>query len=430
MVYGLNKQQWLVIISAWLGWLMDGYTSIAYALVGVTISNIFFPSNIGVLSLIATFGGFAAGAVARSVGSLVFGNFIGDKIGRRNMLLITILGFSILSASKALLPTYNELGLIAPVLLYIVLFFEGMFAGAEYGGGTTLALEFVPKERRGFVGSFVQSGFGTGYFIISLVYSALFSIYGKEGFESIGWRVLFATCIIPGLITLLLRRIVRETPIFESMKVSNEVSKVPIRELFRESSYSVVTGLMITSGLLYINTATFSFYPTVLSLQSFEGSLIGLSIAIINLVSLFGVWLGGYIADKMKRGRREPMLIYSLIFMITEYPVIYLGLLGNIVLSTIVFSIQAFLEAMIFSTLPSFLAEQFSKKYRTTGVGFTYNGGAIVGGFAISVIFTLSPLLGLLYAWFINISLSSIILAIGIILSKETYTGKEDPINR
>ncbi|MEM4139165.1 MAG: MFS transporter, partial [Sulfolobaceae archaeon] len=229
MVYGLNKQQWLVIISAWLGWLMDGYTSIAYALVGVTISNIFFPSNIGVLSLIATFGGFAAGAVARSVGSLVFGNFIGDKIGRRNMLLITILGFSILSASKALLPTYNELGLIAPVLLYIVLFFEGMFAGAEYGGGTTLALEFVPKERRGFVGSFVQSGFGTGYFIISLVYSALFSIYGKEGFESIGWRVLFATCIIPGLITLLLRRIVRETPIFESMKVSNEVSKVPIR---------------------------------------------------------------------------------------------------------------------------------------------------------------------------------------------------------
>ena len=85
MVYGLNKQQWLAIFSTWLGWLMDGYTSIAYALVGVIISKIFFPSSIGILGLIATFGGFAVGALARPIGSLVFGNYIGDKMGRRNM---------------------------------------------------------------------------------------------------------------------------------------------------------------------------------------------------------------------------------------------------------------------------------------------------------------------------------------------------------
>ncbi|WP_009992938.1 transport protein, partial [Saccharolobus solfataricus] len=110
--------------------------------------------------------------------------------------------------------------------------------------------------------------------------------------------------------------------------------------------------------------------------------------------------------------------------------VLYLGLLKNVYLSTIVFSLQAFLEAMIFSTLPAFLAEQFSKKYRTTGVGFTYNGGAIGGGFAISATLALSTYLGLLYSWSINIIIAGIIMIMGIVLAKETYTGKEDPILR
>lgn len=409
---------------------MDGYTSIAYALVAVTISKIFFPSTIGILGLIATFGGFAVGALARPVGSLVFGNFIGDKIGRKNMLVLTILGFSLIASSKALLPSYETAGILAPLFLYIILFAEGMFAGAEYGGGTTLALESVPVGKRGFIGSFVQSGFGTGYFVISLVYSALYSMFGNEGFQTLGWRVLFATCILPGLITLIIRKMTDESPIFKDMKSGNEVVKIPIKELFKMSYSSVLIGLMITSGLLYINTATFSFYPTVLTIQGIPGTIVGLSVAIINLVSLFGVWFGGFLADVIKRGRKVPMLIYSIIFIFTVYPVLYLGLLKNVYLSTIVFSLQAFLEAMIFSTLPAFLAEQFSKKYRTTGVGFTYNGGAIGGGFAISATLALSTYLGLLYSWSINIIIAGIIMIMGIVLAKETYTGKEDPILR
>ncbi|AGJ62100.1 MFS transporter [Saccharolobus islandicus] len=427
-VYGLNKQQWLSILAAWAGWLMDGYTTIAYALVAVTISKIFFPTTIGILGLIATFGGFATEALARPVGALIFGNFIGDKLGRRNMLTLTILGFSLLAASKSILPSYSQIGLFSPILLYIVLFFEGMFAGAEYGGGTTLALESIPAERRAFIGSFVQSGFGTGYFIIALVYSALYTIYGNN-FGIIGWRVLFATCIIPGLLTLLVRLITKETPVFDEMKRRREVLKVPIKDLFKSSYLQVIAGLMITSGLLYINTATFSFYPTVMTTERIPGSLVGLGVAIINLISLFGVWIGGLLADLIG-GRKRPMLIYSLIFIVLTYPILYLGLTNNFAIATTVFSIQAFLEAMIFATLPSFLAEQFSKKYRTTGVGFTYNGGAIVGGFAISIILTLSTIMGLLNSWFINILLAGVIMIIGISLSKETYTGKEDPINR
>ncbi|MEJ2776251.1 MFS transporter [Sulfolobus sp. SCGC AB-777_L09] len=426
-IYGLNKDQWLAVLAAWLGWLMDGYTTIAYALVAVTISTIFFPSTIGILGLIATFGGFATEALARPIGSLIFGNFIGDKLGRKSMLTLTILGFSVLASSKAILPAYSQVGIFSPIILYIILFFEGMFAGAEYGGGTTLALESIPIERRSFIGSFIQSGFGMGYFIIALVYSFLYSLFGTSSFASIGWRVLFATCIIPGLLTLFIRLITRETPIFNEMKSKGEIVKIPLKDLFKNSYLSVISGLMITSGLLYINTSTFSFYPTVMLKENINGSLVGLSVAIINLVSLFGVWTGGLLANYIG-GRKKPMLIYSLIFIILTYPILYLGLSGSFNVITTVFSVQAFLEAMIFATLPSFLAEQFSKKYRTTGVGFTYNGGAIAGGFAITSILALSTVLGLLNSWFINILIAGIIMLIGILISKETYTGKEDPM--
>lgn len=94
MVYGLNKNQWIQVLSAWLGWLLDGYTTIAYALVALTISSVFFPPSLKVSGIILTFAGFGVGALARSLGSLILGNYLGDKIGRRNMLITTILGFS------------------------------------------------------------------------------------------------------------------------------------------------------------------------------------------------------------------------------------------------------------------------------------------------------------------------------------------------
>jgi len=147
-VYGLDRGQWSQILAAWGGWLMDGYTSIAYALVGLTIAPIFFPASLHLVGVVATFAGFAVGALARSIGSLALGNFLGDRVGRKSMLVLTVLFFSVFSALKAVLPGYSEVGIISPILLYVVLFWEGFFGGAEYGGGTTLSMESVPAEKR------------------------------------------------------------------------------------------------------------------------------------------------------------------------------------------------------------------------------------------------------------------------------------------
>jgi MFS family permease len=400
---------------------MDGYTSIAYALVALTIAPIFFPASLG--GIVATFAGFAVGALARSIGSLTLGNFLGDKMGRKSMLVLTVLFFSIFAALKGALPSYKQVGLLSPVLLYTVLFLEGFFAGAEYGGGTTLAMESIPAEKRNFIGSFVQSGFGTGYFIVSFVYAALKAYFGSS-FSVVGWRVFFATALVPGAITVLLRVVSKETPVFEEMKTRGEVERIPVRGLFKQAPKAMLFAILITTGLLFVNTATFSFYPSVMFTKGFSGVSVGVGVAVINLVSLFGVWIGGALGNVIG-GRKRPMLIYSLIFVLSVYPILKLGYSGGYTTFVSAFSVQAFLEAMIFSTLPAFLSELFSKRFRATGVGFAYNAGAIVGGFAISLIYALSSVIGLFESWLLLLIAFSLVMLVGIALSSETWRKTE-----
>ena len=432
-VYGLKGRTWLQVISAYVGWLMDGYTSIAYALVAVTISSVFFPSRvIGIYSLVATFGGLAVEELARPVGSVLLGNFLGDRMGRKNMLTITIVGFSIFAASKGLLPTFTQAGIIAPILLYIILFIEGLFAGAEYGGGTALSMESVPAKKRAPIGAFVQSGYGTGFFIVSFVFAGLFSFYGKSAFDVIGWRILFFTTIIPGLLTLVIRRITRETVVFQDMQAKREVEKEPAVSLFKVGGAPLIFALILTTGLLFINSITFSFYPTLLTLlhSTISGTTVGVYNGYINLVSLFGVWIGGIIGLVIV-GRRTSMIVYTVIFVAITYPISYFAFHGSAFMDLVLFSIQAFFEAMIFSTLPAFLSETFSKKFRTTGVGFAYNGGAILSGFAISIVLYSATITKSLFAsWTLWFFIAEAIMLAGLLLSKETYRhGNPDLIN-
>jgi MFS family permease len=424
---GLTGLQWRIVIAAWLGWLMDGYVTIAYALAASIIAPLFFPAFSKLAALIATYLAFTLNGLARPLGGLLFGNYIGDKLGRRTMLVLTILGFSLIGFSRGFLPTYKQVGVIAPITLFILLFFEGMFAGAEYGGGTALSMESIPPDKRGAIGSFVQSGFGTGYFIVSFVFAGLASYFGPA-MSTIGWRVLFWTSIVIGLLAFIMRYTIPESMIFEDMKIKKEIEKIPLKSLIKEAYMPLITGLLITTGLLSINGITFSLYPTIIAVYDKLGeTLMGILVGIINLISLFGVWFGGILVSLLIQRRKFSMLIYSLIFLILIYPTVMLVLtpLPNAVL--LGGGLQAFIEAMIFAPLPALLSEIFSKRYRTTGVGFTYNGGLIVGSWAIPITLALSGIYGFRDAWLLTLFLWNIVLIIGILLARETW-GKEDLI--
>ncbi len=421
-LYGLSGQQWTSIIAAWSGWLMDGYVSIAYVLMASYISKVFFPAHF-TESLIFTVAGLAVGSIARSIGSLAFGNFFGDRIGRRNMLMITVIGFSLFSFLIGFLPTYLNVGYAALVMLYALLFTVGLFAGAEYGGGTALYAESVPAEKRGFVGSFVQSGFGTGFFLAAGVYSILGLYYSTADFINFAWRIMFYTTIIPGVIAIISRFGAKESKVFTEMVEKHEIVNTPILKMVVEQPLPVLFAIFVTTGLLFINSGTFSFYPILMGvdINNIPATTSGLILVIVNLISLLGVWIGGAISTKIP-GRKLAMIIYSVVFLVALYPLTVYGVKTDPSILYMVYSVQAFLEAMIFSTLPSFLAEKFSKRYRTTAVGFTYNAGAIIGGFAPTFILLSAGSFGLLNGWFVNLALANVLLIVGLVFSVETWS--------
>lgn len=426
-LYGLRAGQWHQVIAAWSGWLMDGYVSISYLLLVSIISKILFPSNFA--GFIATILAFVVGAIARSFGSVILGDLLGDKIGRKRLLIISIIGFSVSSASLGLLPTYAAAGIIVPIALYIVVFVEGMFGGAEYGGGTALSMESIPPDRRGMLGAFVQSGFGTGFLMAALVLN-LISTYTDV--SVIGWRIMFLSTLIPGVLILAIRFGVSETGVFREMADKGEVERAPLNALFKESGGSMGIALVITSALLYINSATFSFWPIYIPDPGYLG--IGIRTAtiyilVINFISLFGVWLGGALTNRIG-GRRRPMLIYSLLFTFIILPLTYASLSRSPAVFVTAMCVVAFAEAMIFSTIPAFLSETFSKRYRVTATGFAYNGGAIAGSWAVTVIPLMAVFVGIGIAWVANLLIACVVLVVGIAASKETWISGKDEITR
>lgn len=424
---GMDGNQWKRILAAWSGWLMDGYVSISYSLVAFTIAPIIFgPTR---YALVAAFLGVAVTSLSRIIGSLVFGNYIGDRLGRKRMLTITVFGFSIFGFSVGFVPTFAQVGYFAPVVMYTVLFFVGLFAGAEYGGGAALASESAPPEKRNFVGAFVQSGFGVGYFVVSLVYAALSIHFGQTLFNKTDWRYLFYSAIIPGLFAIITRFGTKDTDVFNQMVREKKVVKHPMIDLFRKSPRALAIAVIITAGLLFINSATLSYYPTVMHYQHISDSSIGLYVALINLISLFGVWIGGILSLKFQ-ARRFSMLFYSILFLALFYPLLLLGYSTSGTHIVLGYGFQAFIEAMVFASLPTFLAETFSKTYRSTAIGFTYNLGAVIGGFAPSIIsvFELSSTFSVA-PWAISIFALTIVLVGGVLLSKETWTSHSDKVN-
>ncbi len=429
----ININTTFQVLSAFSGWLMDGYVSIGYVLVAPILASIFFPSNFShTFSLLLTFLGLAFGAIARFIGSIVLGNFLGDRLGRRKMLVYSIIGFSVSSFFIGFLPVYSQVSFLAPALLYSILFIVGLFAGAEYSGGATLSMEAVPQKARLPVGAFVQSGYGVGFFIMLLVLAYLKTVFGVGEYDNLVWRIMFFTTIIPGIIALIIRLFTKESEVFTEMEKDNEFEKTPASGIFKQLD-STVSSFILVAGLLLLNTVTLSFYPTFLGdlyTSLANNPIIDDYNAEINLISLIGVWIGGIIAYFIFR-RKVTLGVYSVVFIALLYPMYILTVSGNLFETLLAFSVIAFVEAAIFSSIPAYLAEIFNKTHRTTAMGTIYNGAAIPASFGISAIYfvTAESKLPITSSWLIMMVLGSILLIIGVLLSRETGIRGKDPIS-
>jgi len=419
----LTKQQKIVTLGSWLGWSLDGYDLVLMLFVIPVISNLFFPSTNEVYSLLATFAAYVVTLVMRPIGGAFFGNF-GDKIGRKKIMMITIMGFSIGTFATGLLPTWQMVGIMAPVLLMGLRFMQGFFAGGEWGSGAVLTMEAVPKESRGIFSGFLQSGFPFGFIIASIVFYIVTSSLSEKDFAEYGWRILFFTGIIPGSVALLVRLKIENSKVWIEKSLQKKIAKFPLRQIWtdKEQRKRFLLALIIMTGLMYTYYTTLGFFPTLLQnfmgVEKVESSKL---MIVATAASFFGTIFVGYVSQII--GRRKAMGGFAASAVILAIPLIY-GMYHATFFyeRTVYVIIIVFVATTGFGAIPAFLSERFPTEIRNSASGFVYNGGLFFGALAplvaINLISNANDLIPFLLGF--NIILGSVILLIGTRVNPET----------
>ena len=380
---GLTRQQKTVVLGSWLGWSLDGYDLVLMLLVIPLISELFFPLANPTFAILATFAAYVVTLIMRPFGGAFFGNF-GDKFGRKKSMIITIMGFSIATFATGLLPTWEMVGLFAPIFLILLRFLQGFFAGGEWGSGAVITMETVPKKHRGLLSGFLQSGFNFGFVIAAVVFQFTISMFPAEQFAEIGWRVMFFTGIIPGLVALFIRFKMTESEAWLTKSKQTKKEKSPIRQLLfsKQERKRFFFALILMTGLMFSYYATMGFFPTFLqNYMVLEKSEIALLMIVATVTSLTGTIFAGYLSQII--GRMKTIAAFAAASALLAVPVLYGLFNASTFLERTIFTIILIMISTAgFGPIPAFLSERFSTGIRNSASGFAYNGGLLFGSWA------------------------------------------------
>lgn len=419
----LSKQQKAVVFGSWLGWSLDGYDLVLMLLVIPSVSQLFFPSEDPALSLLATFATYVVTLIMRPIGGAFFGSF-GDRHGRKKAMIITIMGFSIATFATGLLPTWQMVGFLAPALLILTRFAQGLFAGGEWASGAVLTMETAPRSARGLLSGFVQSGFTLGFLIASIVYQFASLAYPGDAFVETGWRVIFYTGIIPGLVALFVRLKMKESDIWLETARKKKIEKAPLRRVMfgKEERKRFFLSLILMTGLMYAWYTSMGFMPTFLQQYvKLERPEVATLMIAATISSLLGHIFTGFISQYI--GRRKTLTIFTAAAIVLTVPTI-IGLYNATQTSERMFYLVVFVFVATtgFGCIPAFLSERFLTEVRNSACGFVYNGGLIVGSWSPLIAINLLSNAGSFapFVLALNIIAGSTVALVGARLNPET----------
>jgi MHS family proline/betaine transporter-like MFS transporter len=360
---------------------LEWYDFALYGYFASVLAKLFFPAQDELNSLILTFEVFAAGYLMRPLGAAFFGN-LGDKVGRKKVLIISV---TLMAASTVLigvLPTYAQIGIMAPMLLTLLRLIEGFSVGGEFTGTISFIVEHSQKSRRGFAGSFATFSLIGGILLGSAIGALITSTLSVEEVTNWGWRIPFIFGIVVGGVGIYLRFGIEETPIFKSLEDKGGVVRAPILEALTNYRREI----LITMGTTWAGSATFYiifvYMPTYLSSET----NIPFSTALnVNTVSMIILMIAspfmGALSDRI--GRRPVLTTGCLVIAILSYPLFLPLSEGNVLYVLGAQAIFAVGLAMLFAPLGATLVELFPTRVRLSAMSLGYNlGFSIFGGTA------------------------------------------------
>ena len=364
-----------------MGNVLEWYDFALYGFFAPFIAKQFFPSDDQVSSLLATFGVFAVGFFMRPVGAVIFG-IMGDKLGRKRTLEISVIMMAIPTTLIGVLPTHEQVGILAPILLTLIRLIQGVSVGGEFTGSISYVVEQAPYGRRGFYSSWTVFSLLGGILLGSAVSGLVTNILTPDQMLSFGWRLPFFLGIVIGAIGLYLRRGLDESPTFKRLKEAGQLSKRPVREALQNHwrEISIVIGATCVGSVNFY--MIFVYLTTFLSTETHVLLSSALGINTISMVALMVlVPLMGLLSDRI--GRRPVMITGCLIIAIFAYPLFIVLTQGNItydLLSQLVFAVGL---SMVFGPFGAMMVELFPTKVRMSAVSIGYNVGfAVFGGTA------------------------------------------------
>ena len=415
---------WKIYPGALIGWVMDAFDlSMMFLLVPVLAAE-FFPANYGILAIIGTWSIYTTTFIFRPVGGAIFGR-VGDKIGRKKAMVITLLGLGLIIFFTGFLPTYAAIGVAAPILLFLFRIITGTFAGGEYGNSASIMTESVKSQKRGLWGAAIQSGYPIGYTLAALLFLALHYVFPGNLFSSVGWRWMFYIGIIPVIIGLIIRLKMPESSMWLDTQKKKKIAKAPLSLLFKNRSTrnGVFTGILAMTGIAWVYGLTLGFFPTILSLHNFMGFPAFVYVVITAILfSLVGYFISGKVSDII--GRRNIMIIFSVLAIILSVPLTYaimnhsLGILGAVLWASVI----GFLTTGVYGVMPSFLSEKFPTNVRSSGVGLGFNGGFIIGNWStVILLLVVGITASTFFAWWgYFVIIGELFILAAALLSKET----------
>jgi len=404
-----------VLIASLTGSSIEWFDYFLYGTAAALVFNkIFFPMVDPVIGLILSYLSFSLTFFIRPIGGVLFAH-IGDRIGRKKTLVLTLSLMGGATVMIGLLPTYDMIGMWAPALLILMRIIQGMGIGGEWGGALLLAYEYAPEKRKGFFGSIPQAGVTIGMLMATFIVS-LMTLFSEEDFLSWGWRIPFLLSSVLVILGLWIRKDIDETPDFQKVKKSGQVAKAPLRDTIKHHWREV----LIAAGLKVVETAPFYIFSTFVvsyatTTLTYQKSQALEAVTLGALVATIMIPLMGLLSDRVGRQRMYAVSVFVLgLFIVPWFMLLNTGTTWGIVLATVIaFGV---LWAPVTAVLGTLCSEIFSANVRYTGITLGYQLGAALAGGTAPLIAT-----GLLakydgnwvpVAWYLGVTVAISLIAI------------------
>jgi MFS family permease len=367
MTYAQKK---LLILSS-LGGLLEFYDFIIYALFASYFSSAFFPAQSHMTSLIATFAAFSVGYLVRPLGGIIMGHF-GDRYGRKITFSVSILMMAVATFCIALLPTYNHVGIMAPIALIALRVIQGISVGGEIPGSISYVSESI-SARKGLACGFVFCSLISGIVLGSLVHAIMLSFLSQAQMLSWGWRLAFILGGLFGFFSYLMRRELEESTLFQSIR--QQRVKLPLFELFNKRAVNALAAIFVVGLGACIITLVFLFTPAYLTkvLHLQIRYFIWYKTLAIFISAVLALLFGWY-SDHTKYSKKSLLGLLGISSMVFIY-LIFRIYVYHQNLFLVALMLSAVLNGFAWGIIPSYLAELFPTQVRYTGIAFSYNIG-------------------------------------------------------